>query len=81
MKLQKYKTLIEKAAWVCPITLVLIACHVSSASAEQTPPKGCVAVSKQEYDSAKKQNLLVNRFSRYERTGRIGRRYYWYCRS
>ncbi len=44
------------------------------------PYEGCVAVTKQEYDSARRQNLLRTRFSQYLRTGLIGRRHYWYCR-
>ena len=51
------------------------------AKAQQQPPnQGCVAVSKQEYDGANRQKMLRTRFSTYVRTGRIGRRFYWYCR-
>jgi hypothetical protein len=53
----------------------------SSVNAEQSPGTGCVAVSKQEYDSAKRQKLLRSRFSTYVRTGRLGQRHYWYCHS
>jgi hypothetical protein len=51
----------------------------SPASAVDTPADHCRAVSKIEYDSAKKQFLLRNRFGAYVRTGRIWRRHYWYC--
>jgi len=61
------------------IGLMLIAFPSSSLNAEQPPQKGCVAVPKIQYDSAKKQNLLSNRFSTYLRTGRFLRRRYWYC--
>jgi len=61
------------------IGLMLIAFLSSSAIAEQPPQDGCVAVPKSQYDSAKKQNLLSNRFGMYVRTGRFLRRYYWYC--
>ena len=44
------------------------------------PYEGCVAVTKQEYDSARRQNMLRTRFSQYLRTGIVGRRHYWYCR-
>jgi hypothetical protein len=64
----------------CAIGLMLIA-FPSSGNAEQPPDKQCVAVSKQEYDSAKRQKLLRTRFSTYVRTGRLGRRFYWYCHS
>lgn len=63
------------------IGLMLIAFPSSSVNAEQSPGKQCVSVSKQEYDSAKRQNLLRTRFSAYVRTGRLGRRSYWYCHS
>ena len=38
--------------------------------AGQPPSEGCVAVSKQEYDSANRQRT---RFSAYARTGQLGR--------
>jgi len=53
----------------------------SSFAAQQPPGPTCSIVTKQEYDSAKKQYLLQTRFSRYVRTGRLGRRQYWYCNS
>jgi len=62
--------------------IILITCHASSASAEETTTrKTCVAVAKQEYDAAKKQRLLQTRFGAYVRTGRLGRRTYQYCHS
>jgi hypothetical protein len=57
-------------------TLVLLS---SSAIAVQPPSDQCRAVSKIEYDSAKKQFLLRNRFGAYVRTGRIWRHHFWYC--
>jgi len=59
--------------------LMLIAFPPSSVNAEQPPRDGCVAVPKIQYDSAKKQNLLRNRFGMYVKTGRFLRHYYWYC--
>lgn len=73
--------LIENPVWACAIGLVLIAFPSPSANAEEPPRKECVAVSKQEYQSAKRQKLLQTRFSKYVRTGRLGRRSYWYCHS
>jgi hypothetical protein len=64
---------------IVPMSLTLIAFPTSAVSAEQPPQSGCVAVPKIQYDSAKKQNLLRNRFGMYVRTGRIFRRHYWYC--
>jgi hypothetical protein len=69
------------AAWsFAVITATLITFCCSSVNAEQAPREGCRAASKIEYDSAKKQYLLRNRVGMYVRTGRIWRRYYWYCR-
>jgi hypothetical protein len=68
-------------AWVCAIGLMLFAFPSLSVNAGQPPSERCVAVTKQEYDSAKTQRLLQTRFSSYERTGQLGRRHYWYCHS
>jgi hypothetical protein len=73
----------KRGKLIAPVTavigLVLIALPSSPVNAQQPPQAGCVAVSKIEYDSAKKQYLLSNRFGVYVRTGRFFRRYYWYC--
>jgi len=61
------------------IGLLLIAFPSSSVNAVQPSQNGCVAVSKVQYDSAKKQYLLRNRYGMYVRTGRFFRHYYWYC--
>jgi len=66
-------------AWTCAIGLMLTAFPSLSVNAEQRPSERCVAVSKQEYDSADRQMLLRTRFSTYARTGQLGWRYYWYC--
>ena len=65
------------------IAVVALSCFAFSSYAEtQKPPlKTCSAVDKREYDSAKKQKLLRGRFGYYVRTGRVFRRYYWFCRS
>lgn len=68
-------------AYYCAISPIAAASPALSASAKDAPYQGCVAVAKQEYDAAKKQRLLNTRFNRYVRTGRVGQRYYWYCRS
>ena len=65
----------------CAIGLMLAVFPGPAVNADQPPRPGCVAVVKQEYDSAKRQNLLQNRFSSYATTGQLGRRSYWYCRS
>ena len=78
----KRKTLIVLiGTWTCAIGLTLIAFPSHSVNAQQPPSERCVAVSKQEYNSANRQNLLHTRFSTYARTGSLGRRHYWYCHS
>ncbi len=79
MKRQNLIALI--GVWTCAIGLMLIAFPSHSENAEQPPSEHCVAVSKQEYDSANSQKLLHTQFSTYVRTGQLGRRYYWYCHS
>jgi hypothetical protein len=61
------------------IATSLIASSSSSVNAEP-PGKGCVVVSKGEYQGAYRKKLLLTRFGRYVRAGRLGRYYYWYCR-
>jgi hypothetical protein len=79
MKQEELITLIENGAYIAVIGLILIALPSSSVNAQQPPRNGCIAVSKTEYDSAKRQKLLRNRLGTYVRTGRILKRYYWYC--
>ena len=62
------------------IVMALTALPVSPANAAKPPQAGCVAVTRQEYNAAKKQHLLRTRFTRYVRTGFPGRRHYWFCR-
>jgi len=62
------------------IVLVLCALPHAPASAAKPPYAGGVVVTKQEYDSAKKQHMLRTRYTEYVRTGLPGRRQYWYCR-
>jgi hypothetical protein len=57
----------------------ILALLCSSANAVQPPSEHCRAASKIEYDSARKQFLLRNRFGAYVRTRRIWRWHYWYC--
>ena len=80
MKRGKLIALIENGACTAAIGLMLIAFLPSTVNAEQPPRKGCVAVSKNEYGSAKREKLLRNRYGTYVRTGRLWRRHYWYCR-
>jgi hypothetical protein len=79
MKRGKRIALIENGACTVVVGLMLIAFPFSSANAQHPPRNGCVAVSKSEYDSAKRGKLLRNRYGSYVRTGRLLRRFYWYC--
>jgi hypothetical protein len=79
--MQRRNLIVLVGVWTCAIGLMLAAFPGPSVNAGQPPRPGCVSVVKQEYDSAKRQNLLQNRFSSYATTGQLGRRSYWYCRS
>jgi len=57
----------------------LLALSASAAKAQQPPAASCRKASKVEYDSAKENYLLRNKFGAYVRTGSIWQRYYWYC--
>ena len=57
-----------------------IALPSTAMAKDQAPPaNGCAAITKAEYNAAKKQHLLRARFGNYVRTGRPLRRAYWYC--
>jgi hypothetical protein len=57
----------------------LMALSASPTKAQQPPGAACRKASKVEYDSAKENYLLRNKFGAYIRTGSIWRHYYWYC--
>ena len=67
------------AARLFAVIAAIFALLCSSVNAVQPPFEHCRAASKIEYDSAKKQYLVRNRFGFYARNGRIWRRHYWYC--
>jgi hypothetical protein len=79
MKRGKLIALFQSGTRTAVIGLMLIAFPYSSTNAQQHPREGCRAVSKIEYDSAKRQYLLHGRFGSYVRTGHFWRHYYWYC--
>jgi hypothetical protein len=72
--------LFENAAGVAAIASMLVAIPASRANAVQPSQEGCRAVSKIEYNAAKNENLLRQKFGTYVRTGRFWRHHYWYCR-
>jgi hypothetical protein len=81
MKREKLIAPIAYGAAIVVTGLLLVAFASSSVHAQQPPRPGCVAVSKHEYDSAKKKKLLRGSVGAYVRTGRVLRRhYYWFCR-
>jgi hypothetical protein len=65
----------------CVIGLMLTAAPFLSANAAEPPSERCLAVTKQEYNSANRHMLLRTRFTAYERTGQLAWRHYWFCRS
>ena len=59
---------------------LLIAFKPSAVKAQQPPSmEGCRAVSKLEYDIAKREYVLISRGGRYVQTGHFWRPYYWWC--
>jgi hypothetical protein len=52
----------------------------SSPAMSEPPGIRCTAISKSEYDGAKRDNLLHVRFGAYVKTGSLWQRAYWYCR-
>jgi hypothetical protein len=62
------------------VAAILLATPLSSpALAQQAPRANCVAVTKQEYNNARKTKLQRHRFGEYLRTGRVLKRFYWFC--
>ena len=74
MKRKKIIALVAAVVGFMPMAFSASPLH-----AAQPPQEGCIAVPKIQYDSAKRQHLLQNRFSTYVRTGRPFRRHYWFC--
>jgi hypothetical protein len=65
----------------CPAVIGLMLLTLSSSPViSEAPTKRCVAISKGEYDGAKRDKLLHARFGAYLKTGWFWRRSYWYCR-
>ena len=69
----------HSARGACAAALLLAALSAAMAKDQAPPAPGCAAITKAEYDAAKKQHLLNARFGNYLRTGRPLRRAYWYC--
>ena len=59
---------------------LLTAFTPSSVKAQQPPLReGYRAVSKLEYDTAKREYILISKGGRYVQTGHFWRRHYWWC--
>lgn len=71
-------TKFERGMLVAAAAMTLIALS-GAAFAQQAPRAGCVAVTKQEYNNARKSRLQQHRFGSYVRAGRVLKRYYWFC--
>ena len=70
----KLGSCVKRSAAAGAIVLLLSLLPHQPASAAKPPYGSCVAVTKQEYDSAKKQHMLRTRYTEYVRTGLPGRR-------
>lgn len=64
---------------IMTVAAILLAAVALPAAARQAPRANCVAVTKQEYNSARKTRLQQHRFGEYLRTGRVLKRFYWFC--
>jgi len=70
----------KNSAPVAAVVVALLALmQPRPAHAVDPPWLGCRPASKVEYQSAKQQYLLNNRFGMYVRTGGFLHRSYWYC--
>ena len=59
----------------------LLTAFTPSPAKGQEPPlqEGCRAVSNLEYDTARREYILISRGGRYVETGRFWRHHYWWC--
>jgi len=76
----------RKSDWTAVFFLFLLvgtlltAFTPSSVKAQQPPLReGCRAVSKLEYETAKREYILISRGGRYVQTGNFWRHHYWWC--
>jgi hypothetical protein len=78
MKVGNRMVFLDKGASLAAIAAVL---SFSSSSVLAAPPprEGCRAVSKIEYESAKREYLLISRSRVYVQTGHFWRHHYWHC--
>ena len=79
MTQDKLIALMLSGACAAVIGLMLLAIPPSPGTS-QPPAKRCLAISKGEYDGAKRDKLLRVELGGYVETGRFRSRAYWYCR-
>jgi hypothetical protein len=79
MTQDKLITLMLSGACAAVIGLMLLTLP-SSPAMSQPPAERCLAISKGEYDGAKRDKLLRVEFGAYIETGWFRSRSYWYCR-
>jgi hypothetical protein len=78
MKPERLSARLSAGCAIAALAAALIVLSPALAKAVEMP-WGCMAVTKAEYNAAKKKKLLHGRFGVYKRTGRIWRRSYWFC--
>jgi hypothetical protein len=76
----KLITLMLSGACAAVIGLMMLTLP-SAPGMSQPPAARCLAISKGEYDGAKREKLLRVRFGAYVATGRPWQHAYWYCRN
>jgi len=76
----------RKSDWLAVFFLLLLVGALLTAftplpAKGQQPPlrEGCRAVSKIEYDAAKREYIVIGKGGRYLQTGYFWRRHYWWC--
>ena len=79
MRAEKLSARFSSGCAIAALAAALIALSPALAKTEEMP-WGCMAVTKAEYNAAKKQKILHGTFGVYKKTGRIWRRSYWFCR-
>jgi hypothetical protein len=79
VKQDKLIILILSGACTVVIGLMLLT-FLFSPAISKSPGKRCVAISKGEYNGARRDKLLHARFGAYMEKGWFWRRSYWYCR-
>ena len=70
---------LQRAVARIAVAVVSIVGASVTTQAQQPPKADCRVVSKLEYNTAKKENVIISQGCRYLRTGPFWRRHYWHC--